>query len=826
MLPVMPFWVEHAWRDSRYALRLIASQPGVAAIAVLSIALGTGANVAMFSGADALVMRPLPIARAGEVITIGTPLNQGLTAISLASYPDYRDILARSRSFSAIAAFTSQRAGLRIRRDDLATVKIVTSVNATFFDDLGIAIARGRAFRADEDDVAGRDAVAVLSDRAWRDLYDGDPAVVGRPIFIAGQAFTVVGVADSAFTGMDGIAASQVYVPLAMWPQVLNVPGPNPLDARDRRELTLKALLEPGVRIADAQRELAAIAADLERMHPATNTGQTLIAQTELQFRASRGPIVMGLVILLSVLSVTVLLVACANVSALLMSRAPQRARELAMRLAIGAARGRLIQQLLTESVVIALVGAVAGLAVGYAGIVLVGQIEFPTDIMALPPIRLDTRALAFSLAAALGSALLFGLGPALATTRLDLSSSLRSSERTTRRPWRLGSRGVLVAVQVSLSLVLLAVATISIQTFNSAFDRGPGFRTSGLAKLSVDHGQSRYEGATAVHFIEEMVAAARRIPAVASAGVTSAMPLWGLEILPLMPDGIRAAPGRGATRVYSAVVDEGYFETMAIPIVGGRGFGVTDRAHAALVAIVNETAARRHWPDRDAVGRRFRTVEGGPEIEIVGVAKDSTYLYAAEPPQDMVYLPFRQWPRTHVVLLAATRGPSADVLKPMQDVVRAIDASVPVYDAQTIEGFYEAIATRIGRVALWMVAGLGVMGVVISVIGLYGVVSYSVSRRTREIGIRIAVGATYSRVIRLVLRQGLAPVWTGLAAGLVASFAVARWLPSFAPFSQVYDARAILALVPLMLAATMVAAFVPARRAATILPTQALRQD
>jgi len=826
----MTTWIEQRWQDLRHGVRLLVKAPGFTAIAVVSIACGTGANVAIFSAVDALLLRPLPVARPSELVTIGSGgRSMGvLRAGNETSYPDFVDMRAGIHSFSGLVAYNARRAGVSTNPSAPPRVRLVTSVTGNFFNELGIPLRLGRAFLPEEDRVPGRDAVAVLSYGMWQQTFAGDPMVIGRRIAIAGTVFTIVGVADESFTGLEThLSGETVYVPFAMWSQVINVPDSDPLHDRSLRVMTVRGRLAVGVSLTEARAELARFARDLERAYPDTNTGQTLTAISEIQRRFEANPLESGLTIITSILALAVLSVACANVAGLLTSRAPLRTRELAVRLAVGAGRDRLITQLLTEGLMIALAGGIGGLGLGYAGIVLIRQIHFPTDIVAVPIVQMDERALTFSLVVALVSALLFGVGPALRATRIDLSNTLRVTEVAGVRRWRVGGRSQLVALQVALSLALLTVAAASLQAFTRVFNNGSGFRNSHIAKLSIDASQARYAGADAVRFFTTVVEGARRLPGALSATVISAMPYWSVEVAAIVPEGYRLAPGVKSLQLFSNVVDEQYFDTMDIPIVQGRGFASTDAGAAPFVAIVNESTARRYWPDGHALGSRFKMSGGqGPWISIVGIAKDSTYLYIAEPPQEMVYFPFRQQPRSNMVLLVHTVGPSQEPLSAMQALVRTVDPLVPVFDAQSMESFYEALVTGLGGVITSMIGALGLMGMTITVIGLYGLVSFAVNRRTREIGIRIAVGATYGRVMRMILRQGLAPAWVGMIAGLLLSAAAARLLTSFVPTDGGVDLRVLFLVVPALVTVTLVAALIPARRAALIDPTVALRED
>ena len=818
--------LDRLWQDVRHTCRLLAKNPGFAAIAVLSIAFGTGANVAVFSAADALILRPLPVARPSELVTVGSEVTRGLTTVSVASYPDYLDIRDRTKTFSSLIAFTTFRVGVTATPGAPPRLKMVTAVSDNFFTALGVAPVLGRDFLAEEYRVPGRDAVAIVSYGLWQQELGGDPEVVGRTVRLTDIDFTVVGVAPESFTGVGIRYVESLFVPVAMWSRLRNArAADDPLSDRGYQALNLKGRLHRGVGLDEARVELSVIGADLARAYPVTNGNVSFTAQTEIETRFERNPLDSWLIVILTTLSIAVLAVACANVAGLLASRAPIRAREIALRLAVGAGRAALIRQLIIESLAIALAGGIGGIALGYIGIILLRQIQFPTDLIAVPVMQLDQRALIFSLAVAIASAFLFGIGPALQTTRVDLVSTLKSNDATPTRRQRVTGRNVLIAVQVALSLVLLTFAVFAFHSFQSELIAGPGFRTSQIAKLSVDTGQARYRLQQAPQFFERALDEARRLPGARAATAISIMPLFGWEISDIAPEGYRLPEGQAAVRVMSSVIDEHYFDTMQIAVLRGRAFNARDAADQPRVAIVNDTLARHFWPGDDTLGKRFRLHEPEPFwVEIVGIVKTSKHGYLGEPPQDFVYFPFRQQPRNTMILLVETTGDSASLLAPLRELIRKLDADVPSYDGQTIESFYAARATTIANIILMLIGGMGVMGMILTMIGLYGLVSFAVSRRTRELGIRIAVGATHGRVLRMVLIQGMRPAFFGLAVGLVLSVAMIRMLPTLLPFNYPSNSLAFLIVVPLLLATTIFAALIPARRAARVDPTVALR--
>jgi predicted permease len=819
--------LERIWQDLRHGLRVFVKAPAFAAIAVVSIAFGTGANVAIFSAADALLLRPPPVERPDELITVGTRVERGLGSMLRMSHADYVDVRTRARSFEGLLAFGFRWVGFSAAPGQAARVTVAALVSANYFQLLGIEPQLGRWFLPDEDRVPGRDAVVILSDDVWQQEFARDPAIVGRIVRISGIDFTVVGVVPKSFTGLDLYNRHGVYIPLAMRNQVMNSPLANPLEDRSLRVLTVDGRLRSGVSLSAARTELAAIGDDLSRLYPATNTGQAITAQTELQMRFERRPLDTHTLMLLSALSLAVLCVACANVAGLLASRAPERAREIALRLSIGASRARITTGLLAESLAIALVGGAAGVGVGYAGIALLRQIEWPSELIVYPVIQLDERTMMFALLAALGSVFLFGVGPAIQTARVDLARAMKANDASQSRRLRLRGRNLLVATQVAISLAVLTIATFVFQIFQRELIAGPGFRTSNIAMARIDPMQARYTGEGSLRFFEQAVELARRLPRVVSATIASEIPMWGLELTSMVPEGYRLADGQSGVRIYSSSVDESYFETMGIPLLSGRPFRATDTAQSPKVAIVNEVIAARYWPGQDAVGRRFQLKDArGPWVEVIGVAKLSTYVYTGERPFEVVYFPFRQEPRGAMMLLAHTSGDSRDLLDPLREMVRRMDPEVPISDAQTIERFYEVRATSVNGIAVSLIGGLGIMGLILAMVGLYGLVSYAVGRRTREIGVRIAVGASPYRVLAMILQEGMRPAWIGLAAGLVLSVVAARLLPVLLPIGHRYDATTVLAVVPLLLAVSIVAAGIPARRAARVDPTVALRTE
>ena len=826
----MPLSLERLWQDLRYGWRSLAGNPGFTIVAVLSLAIGIGANCAIFSFADALVLRPLPVPQPSEVFTVGwsTPVEAfGAAGIS-SSYPDYVDIRDRSRSFEGLVAYQYVTAGFATERSSTPKIKFGMLASGNLFNVIHIAPVVGRTFRTDEDQVPARDAVVVLGHTMWEQEFASDPNVVGRRVLLDGHDFTVIGVAPREFTALNSAVRSDFFVPIMTSPWLLSDPKEGSLHARDTRNLTLKARLAPGVSQASAQAELTTIGNDLVRAYPEPNKSRHLVVRTELQTRISQDPPDAMLAAMLATLALAVLFVACANVSGLLVSRAPARAREMALRLAIGAGRGRLVRQLITESLILAIAGGVVGLGVGYAGMLLFRQIEIPTDIPIALGFQMDRRALVFSLLVSLASALLFGLVPALQTARTDLAAIMKAGDSVApgrRRRW---GRILLVGGQVAVSVVVLAVALFMYRSFARELSIGPGYRTDHLLLMNFDTSLVHYTDAQSAQFFKDVADRARELTGVVDASLTTSLPMLNdsLGSQTVIPEGYSFPPGKESATVFMSRVDERYFAVMGIPLLSGRTFTVNDNAAAPKVAIVNEQFAKRYWPNQDPIGKRLRTLDqnDGP-VEVVGLAKMSKYIFIAEQPTEFVYFPYRQKTPARLAIVAHTAGDPATLTGPLREVVHRLDANMPIFNVRTMENLYRMRATSIFNVLIGTVASLGLMGLGLAIVGLYGLVAYAVSRRTREIGIRMAIGANQRAVLRLVLRQGLVLAGVGLAIGLVASIGAGRLLDAAFGGNE-RDLGALLLVIPIVVSVTALAAYIPARRAARIDPTQALRQE
>jgi predicted permease len=739
-------WLERTWQDVRYGVRLLAATPGFTSIAVVSLAIGIGANCAIFSFADALLLRPLPVARPGEVFTVGSDSSVEAFGISslVSSYRDYVDIRDRGKSYDGLVAFRYVTVGVATDPNATPRLRMGVMASSNLFAVMGVEPTIGRGFRPEEDQVPGRNAVVVLGRTMWEQEFGSDQGVLGRSLRINGQPFTVIGVAPPGFTGLDQFVRSDFFVPIMMTPRLINDPQAGSLEARDARNLTLKGRLKAGVSQATAQSELTAIATDLERAYPDTNRNRRFMIRTELQSRIAQDPPDAMLTAMLSTLALAVLLVACANVAGLLTSRAPARAREMALRLAIGAGRGRLVRQLVTESLLIALAGGVLGLGVGYAGMTLFRQIEIPTDLPIALGFQMDRRALMFSVIVAVGSAVLFGLVPALQATRTDLTAIMKAADSVAPRRRRRWGRAVLVAAQVAISVVLLAVALFMYRGFGGQLAAGPGYRTDHLLMMRFDTTLIRYTEGQSQRFFEQVAEQARAVPGVKTVTLSTAVPMLNdsNDAVTVVPEGFQFPPGRDSATVMASSIDEYYFDTMALTILNGRNFRIDDSSNAPRVAIVNQPFAQHYWPNQDPIGKRFRLAgEDDAWVQIVGLAKTSKYIFIAEPPTEFVYLPYRQQKPQRMMMLAQSAGDPSTLAGPLREIVHELDGNLPISAVRTMEALYEMRVVRIFRVLITVIGGMGLMGLGLAIVGLYGLVAFAVGKpawRMHGINIRI----------------------------------------------------------------------------------------
>lgn len=825
----------HWWTDflddAYYAIRNLRRTSGLTAFVVITLALGIGMSAAVFSMLDGLIFRPYPVLHPDRVVTLVSTSRDN--SFDDFSYREYLDIRRGTKSYDGVIANGDLRGvGISTEPGAAPRVKAGMLVSGNYFRVLGVTPQLGRGFRDEEDEVAGRDAVVVLGLDFWKHEFASDPSVVGRSVRLNGTDFTVIGVAPETFPGMEIFLRPDFYMPLATERLFSTTPQKNFFEDRDDRELTVLARLRAGTTVQQAGSELAVLAQGFERGYPTLNRDRGAAVRTQFDMRTRDDEGTWKFIVIFAILALAVLLVACTNVAGLLLSRAQTRTREIAVRLALGAGRFRLIRMLLTESLLLASLGGLGGIAVAYGAIRFFHTLAIPAELPVTLPFQLDRRVLLANLALSVLSAIVCGLAPALQSTRADLVNGLKSGDADVadgagrKRLW---GRNALVVAQVSMSLLLLTASFLMMRGFHSGVAATTGFAKDHLLISKFDPRLVQYNPAQTQQFYKLLAERVRATPGVQSAGLTQNPPLGlgAFDRLVFVPEGFQLPRDRENFTAIMDTVDEGFFPTMGIAILRGRGVQASDTADAPRVAVVNEQFATHYWPNADAVGKHIRLDSRvGPSVEVIGVAQTVTYRQTFEKPTDFVYVPLAQRPGARMVLLLRSSGDPRQLIDPLKDVVRALDANLPISETRTYEDVYRYNAVEGPGVGTKLVGTMGAVGLVLAISGLYGLVAYNVSRRTREIGIRIAIGAGPSDVLRLVMGKGLVLVGTGTAIGLVMGLALERLMNAMLFNAGGVDIVAYLVIVPSLLLATLLATYVPARRAARIAPTQALRYE
>ena len=822
--------MEQLWSDLRLAARSMVKSPGFASVAILSLALGIGANTTIFSLLNALLLRPLPGREPERLATVYTSDYSG-PLYGASSYPDYLDFRSQSEVFDGLAAYTIQPLVLSDAGESRRGLAQLVSGN--FFDVLGVKAAYGRPVLAAEE-TPGQHPIAVLSDSAWRSRFGASPAVVGRPIALNGRPYMVVGVAPAGFTGLFRGVSVDVFVPLAMRTALTG----EALDQRGDRGLMLIGRLRPGTRIEDARANLALIGRQLHASHRETWTNRlgeprivsVLPEEASRLLPQTRGPISAFLALLLGAVGL-VLLLACSNVANLLLARANARRREIALRVALGARRFPLVRQLLTESLLLAGAAGVLGVALAAWSLRLILAFRPPLPFSLALGLELDPRVLLFALLVSLATGIVFGLVPALRASRSDPIEALKAGAPGSfaRRGFALGDG--LVIAQVAGSLVLLIGAGLSLRSLSRAEAIDPGFDPNGVLVFSIDLGAQGYDAARGQALYAELQERLGRAPGVESASLASVLPLsLGGERRGLRIEGYTPGPGEDM-EVHSTFVGPGYFETLRTSLARGRGFAPTDARGAAPVVIVNEAFVRRYWPGRDGLGERlivsWRVGDHFEDLplEVVGVARDGKYTSLGERPLPFVFYPHRQLYREQMSVVVRATGDPAALVPVARREVAALDPSLPVYDVKTLAAHLGTALFPV-RVAATLLGLTGALAVLLAAIGLYGVLAYAVTLRTREIGVRVALGARRADVLSLVVGRGLRLAGLGLASGLVIAFGVTRFLSFLLYGISPLDPPTFASLSALLIGVAIAAAWVPARRAARLDPIVALREE
>ncbi|MEO8429936.1 MAG: ABC transporter permease [Acidobacteriota bacterium] len=809
-------------QDLRYAVRSLAKSPGFAAVALVTLAIGIGVNVTVFSWIEGVLLRPLPaVPDADRIVTLETVAPSG--ELIDTSYPDYRDYRDQARSFAGLLAFKDRPLDLREGENSERIWGEVVSGN--FFDVLGLTPERGRFFTPEESrEAAGSAPLVVLSHRLWTRRFRSDPAIIGRAIELNRIPLTVIGVAPPGFEGTIVGLSYDVYVPLFMQERLTG--GGAWLENRRSRPLHVLARLAPGVSLSSAQVEVAAIAKRAAAGYPASNLG--IGARLLPLARAPYGgqSVLSDVLRILMAVSAVVLLIVCANLANLLLAFASGRRREIAIRLALGATRRRLLRQFLTESMLLAAVGAASGALAAVWMSDLLRMFVPPTDLPLSLTSALDMRVLGFTGLLALAAGVAFGMPPALALLGRE-GRGLRESGRGAtagRESHRL--RSTLVAAEVALALVALAGAGLFLKSFRNAVSMRPGFEPRGVLLAGMNLSSAGYDAERGRVFYRRLQERLAALPGVTSVAVAEDVPLGfnGGSWEDLAIDGYTPRPVENM-KIYRNLVSPGYFDLLKIPLRGGRDFVPKDGADSSpLVAIVNETFVQRFFAGRDPVGRRVRG--WGQDITVVGVVGDHKYRSLAESPQPYFYVPFERFYRASTgaaVHIRVARDP-ARVLPEVRRAIRSLDPNVTVIGMAMTD--YVAASAFDQRLAATLLTVLGVLAVVLAAMGLYSVIAYSVSRRTQEIGIRMALGARPSDILRRIVAQGLVLAGAGLAAGLAAALVLGRFIASSLLGVPPWDPGVLGGVALLLAAIAFAASAIPARRAARLDPAIALRHE
>jgi putative ABC transport system permease protein len=798
-------------RQFRYAARQLLQRPAFTTVAVLALALGIGANTAIFSVVNAVLLQPLPFPNARQLVVLNEE-ERGRDVRDQAAAENFRDWRAQSRTLQHMAAWHYW--GLAITGQGEPTEISTIRASAGLFDVLGVHPALGRGFTADEEQ-PGRDRVVVLSHALWKQRYNGDHGVLGRGVVLDDVPYTIVGVMPEGFRFPDD-AAVGMWTPLAFKPYELRT--------RNQRMFNVVARLAPDRTLAEARAELDGIAKQLGAAYPRTNGAWGIVAQPahDVATAASRET----LLLLLGAVGF-VLLIACANVGNLLLARAAEREREIALRMALGAGRARLVTQLLAESTLIAALGAGAGIMLALWGIDLLVALE-PGRLPHWNAVRLDTTVLAFTTALALATVVLAGLLPALAATADDLHDALKEGGKTTAGARQRRLRHGLVVAEVALAIVLLAGAGLLVRSLARVQAQDPGFRPDGLLAATIYLPDTRYpEDHRQSQFFTTLLERVRALPGVIAAGAVTTLPMSSVGIdhdIPVRVENREPAPGEDPQADFR-IASPGYFDAMKIPLIRGRDLAESDNERAPSVAVVNQVFVDRFMAGDDPIGKRFRYARDRDWIEIVGLVGQVRHKGLDTEPRPELYIPYRQLQYGGMTIALRTAGDPLALAEPFKREIRALDQALPVSEIRTVtELVAGTLAQRRFNTTLFLVfAGVALL---LAAIGVYGVIAYTVSRRTREIGIRMALGAGRREVATTVVSAGVRLVGVGIVIGLGGALLLTRLLSGMLFGVSAFDPLTFGAVALAVLAVAVVACLVPARRATRVDPMVALRTE
>jgi macrolide transport system ATP-binding/permease protein len=809
------------FQDLRYGIRMLAKAPGFTAVAVLTLALGIGGNATVFSWIRSVLLSPLPgVADAGSLVAVETVMPNGEYHTS--SYPDYKDYRDRNHVFSALIGFELAGVDMSLRND--APPERVWGIIATenYFDVVGVRAAMGRTFHPEPNQALNSNPYIVLGHSLWTRRFGSDPNVVGRTVHLNGHPFTVIGVAPRNFYGTIVGINADYFVPMMMQPQVL--PGED-IEERWPTFVHIMGRLKPGVTIAQAQAEMKTLAADFQKEYPLAEKHVGIFVTPVWGAHYGVQDFLRSVLGFLMVVAALVLLIACVNVANLLLARATSREREIAIRAALGASRRRLLRQLLIESLLLAAAGGVGGIFLAIWGVNLLSAFLPPMHLPVGLSLGVDGPVLVFTLLLSIATGVIFGLAPAWRGSRGDLNQSLKEGGRGSgpgAGSHRL--RDLLVVSEIALATVLLVGAGLLVRSLRNAESAGPGFNASHVALAAFDLRASGYSGELARDFYDRLMQRIGAVPGVESVSLERYVPLWftGRSYQGTQVEGYTPEPGEDMG-IDTNMVGPGYFHTLEIPMVAGRDFTEQDRAGAPLVVIVNQTMANHFWPGKDATGHRLKM--RGEWRTVIGVARDIKYHRMNEEPRPFLYSPALQVDGTDANILVRSAMPTAAVVAAVRAVAKSLDPKVQPLETDDLDQLLH-VSLFANRIAASLASVLGMLGMLLASLGIFGVLSYSVSQRFREIGIRMALGAQTRDVLRLVIGHGLRLAVTGAALGAVASVGITRWMGSLLFGVGALDPTSFAVAVVVVTVAAGLAACIPARRALCVDPMVALRYE
>ena len=807
-----------------YAARALLKRPGFSLVAVLTLALGIGANTAIFSLVNTVLLRSMPVERPGEVVAVNMRgKDDSMSAISYPNYVDFRD---RNEVLSGLLVY--RFVPLSLSRSGANERIWGYEVSGNYFDVLGVKPIHGRTFLPEEDKTRLTHPVVVLSYEGWQRRFGGDPNIVGKDLLINNHQFRVIGIAPEGFRGTERIYVPELWLPVSMmaWAE----PGTDWLDHRADSNLFAVGRLKPGSDVRQAEASLKVLADQLAKEYPDANEGQSVkLGPPGFILPELRGAVVSFTWVLMAAVAL-VLLVTCTNLAGLLLARATDRRREIAIRLALGANRFRLIRQLLTESLLLSIVGGAAGVLLAVWMVKFLLAFKPPIDFPLTLDVGIDWRVLLFSLGVSLVAGVVFGLAPALQSTRPNLLSTLKDTAAQ-GGAGRTRLRSVLVVAQIAISLVVLIAAGLVVRTLQRLQTMSPGFDPQNALMVSFDLSLQGYDEARAQQFYRELPERVRALPGVKSAAVTSYVPLsLDYNSRSVFVEGEPVERGANQPAAMNAAVGPHYFETMATPVLYGREFNEQDLVNSEQVAMVNEAFVRQFMravkTPEEAVGKRVRFGrDTNPFMRIVGVVKLGKYFNITEDPRPFIWTPLAQDYISHGALVVRGTGKTDSLFGAVRGEVSRLDPNLPLFDVETLTEHLR-LALFPSRIAAVVLGVFGLVALLLSAIGIYGITSYAVAQRTHEIGIRMALGAQLSDVLKLVLNHGLKLTMIGAAIGLVGAYLATRAITSVLYGVSATDPLTFGVVSVLLIGVALLACYVPARRATKVDPLVALRNE